>query len=133
MFSSSNGLVSELVVVLAIVFAGLAYVRTTAFRRQVGRNPWGVPPAIWLLAGFLLGLIGLALAVVACATTRVPTPDLAGPFGRGPSAPPAGPPPGWYPDPAGAHEQRWFTGHDWSDAVRDRGEQTADPLPPSPS
>lgn len=42
---------------------------------------------------------------------------------------------GWYPDPEGRHEERYFDGRLWSDWVRDEGRMVADPLlgwrPPS--
>ena len=37
------------------------------------------------------------------------------------------PPPGWYPDPAGRHEWRWFD-HDWTEWASDRGAVVEDPL-----
>jgi hypothetical protein len=36
---------------------------------------------------------------------------------------------GWYPDPAGTFEQRWWDGQKWSDAVLNAGQQTVSPLP----
>ncbi|WP_054812565.1 TIR domain-containing protein [Nocardia arizonensis] len=36
------------------------------------------------------------------------------------------PPPGWYPDPSGGHEWRWFE-RDWSDHVADGGVESIDP------
>ena len=38
--------------------------------------------------------------------------------------------PGWYLDPAGLHELRWWDGSTWSAAVIDQGRQAQDPLPP---
>lgn len=37
---------------------------------------------------------------------------------------------GWYPDPSGRHELRWWDGASWRDAVIDQGERSDDPLPP---
>jgi len=38
--------------------------------------------------------------------------------------------PGWYPDPARAHELRYFDGGTWSEHVSDHGVAAVDPLPP---
>lgn len=37
------------------------------------------------------------------------------------------PPPGWYPDPFGRHEVRFFDGHRWSEHVASHGRQGVDP------
>lgn len=34
--------------------------------------------------------------------------------------------PGWYPDPRGAHEQRYWDGANWTASVSDAGEQSTD-------
>jgi membrane protease YdiL (CAAX protease family) len=42
----------------------------------------------------------------------------------------AAPPPGWYPDPTGARQRRYWDGEDWTDGVA-RGDQVVEePLPP---
>jgi hypothetical protein len=38
---------------------------------------------------------------------------------------------GWYPDPILRHEQRWWTGKEWSQQVRDGDAESADPLAPT--
>ena len=38
--------------------------------------------------------------------------------------------PGWYRDPSGRHELRWWDGANWRDAVTDRGTRSDDPLTP---
>ena len=38
------------------------------------------------------------------------------------------PPPNWYPDPGGTHEQRYWDGSQWTDHVADHGRQSEDPL-----
>ncbi len=45
-----------------------------------------------------------------------------------------GTPAGWYPDPHGRHEHRWFDGLDWTEHVSSHGRQTSDGLagPPKP-
>jgi uncharacterized protein YxjI len=39
-----------------------------------------------------------------------------------------GTPAGWYPDPLGHHEHRWFDGVDWTASVSSHGQQTSDPM-----
>jgi hypothetical protein len=143
---NTNGpVVTVLFVVVTILFAALAYVRTAAFRRRSGRNPWGIHPNLWLVIGFFLGIIGACLAYLACLTTR-PSPNFDPPHPPGhnyasgvamwsPTQPPqpAGPPAGWYPDPSGRHHYRFFTGHDWTDDVVDDGTHGTEALPPPPS
>jgi hypothetical protein len=41
-------------------------------------------------------------------------------------------PPGWYPDPSGVHELRYFDGQAWTDHVSDSGTASDDALPPVP-
>ena len=36
---------------------------------------------------------------------------------------------GWYPDPSGTFEQRWWDGTKWADKVINAGQQTVSPLP----
>jgi hypothetical protein len=38
--------------------------------------------------------------------------------------------PGWYPDPTGRYEHRYFNGHDWTGDASDGGERVFDPYPP---
>jgi uncharacterized protein YxjI len=35
--------------------------------------------------------------------------------------------PGWYPDPYGRHESRWYDGHQWTEHVSSHGRQGVDP------
>jgi hypothetical protein len=144
--TSGGPLFMVLVVVLAVLFGVVSYVRTANFRRRLGRNPWGIHPNVWMIIGFFLGLIGMCLAFLACATTRVgpafspgglPRSD----FGSSPGAwappplsapPPEGPPAGWYPDPSGRHQYRFFTGYDWTADVVDNGVHSTEPLPAPP-
>lgn len=43
------------------------------------------------------------------------------------------PQPGWYPDPAGRHEYRYWNGWRWTDDVSSHGKQTTDTAPAGPS
>lgn len=51
-----------------------------------------------------------------------PTYGSYGSYGYPPNVPPGPPQPlppaGWYPDPAGSHQQRWWDGRGWSDHLR---------------
>jgi Protein of unknown function (DUF2510) len=42
-------------------------------------------------------------------------------------------PPGWYPDPNGAHQLRYFDGSAWTEHVSDNGLQSVSPLAPTPT
>lgn len=46
-----------------------------------------------------------------------------------PRLPPPAAPPGWYGDPAGEHEQRYFDASGWSSHVSDGGQVSSHPLP----
>lgn len=41
-------------------------------------------------------------------------------------SPPSSPPPGWYPDPSGRHERRWFDGSSWTADVATGGGRSLD-------
>jgi uncharacterized protein YxjI len=43
-----------------------------------------------------------------------------------------GTPAGWYPDPHGHHEYRWFDGSNWTEHVSSHGRQTSDGLAQAP-
>lgn len=142
---NSNGtLFTVVALALAVLFGVMSGVRTSMFRRQFGRNPWGIHPNVWLAIGFVLGIIGMCLAFLACATTRVGAGPLAPPPPRPPAnnpyaagggwapGPAEGPPAGWYPDPSQRHEYRFFNGHDWTADVVDSGLHSSEPLPAPP-
>lgn len=40
--------------------------------------------------------------------------------------------PGWFPDPTGRHDHRWWDGAAWTAHVADAGVAAVDPLPPVP-
>lgn len=135
----SGSLFSIAVLVVAAVFGALSYARTVSFRRRIGRNPWGIPPLAWLAIGCFLGIIGMCLALLACATTRSgpsfePVSQARGQGLQSFWSPPSsdGPPAGWYPDPSGRHHYRFFTGHDWTADVVDNGVHSTEPLPTPP-
>ena len=71
-------------------------------------------PGLGFLLGFVLGTVGwivIALIPRPQTTTREQKPSR-----------------GWYPDPTGAHQMRYFDGNRWLDDVADDGEMTSDPI-----
>jgi len=59
-------------------------------------------------------------------TPRVETPKVETPREERRRAPASDVPPGWYPDPSGRHELRWFD-DDWTAWASDRGTVVDDP------
>jgi hypothetical protein len=144
--------------VLDLVCGAAAFGLASQARIRNGHNPWGVPPALWLLIGFFLNVLGALLAMVATLTSSrsaqppatrplpgpraLPGPRYASPTPRAtgasagtagaPAAATTGPPPGWYADPSGRHQFREWTGSAWTDHVFDEGFGRHDPLPPYP-
>src|SRR5262245_2926338 len=45
-----------------------------------------------------------------------------------PLAPRPLPPAGWFPDPSGRHDHRYWDGHAWTDYVADHGVQSVAPV-----
>ena len=43
----------------------------------------------------------------------------------------SGPPSGWWPDPTGRHQFRWWTGHEWSEHALTNGRPFTDQLSPA--
>ncbi|MGH8996452.1 MAG: DUF2510 domain-containing protein [Acidimicrobiales bacterium] len=127
---------NELVLVaVEILFGAFCYARTATFRRRFGRSPWGVHPNLWLAIGFILGPIGACMALLACVASIGPAYGGGQAEGTGHRAghrTDQAPPAGWYPDPAGRHEYRFFTGVDWTSDVVDNGARSSEPLPAPP-
>ncbi|HEV3282399.1 MAG TPA: DUF2510 domain-containing protein [Acidimicrobiales bacterium] len=99
-----------------VIFAGVLVVRVLSSQRRRGNRPGGHPPA----NSFTASRPGPPAAPAA---TKV-TP-------RGPSAD-SGVAPGWFRDPTGRHELRYWSGSEWTDHVVDGGVPAADPAPPAP-
>jgi hypothetical protein len=126
-----------------LIFATLSFVRASAFRnRWNGQHPW-VHPAVWAVIGFLFGLLGFALCLIACATSgkraaaALQNQGAAGYFGaESPGYFGSGTDPtvqgsaalaGWHPDPSGRHQLRYWSGTEWTDQVTDNGVPSTDP------
>jgi hypothetical protein len=79
---------------------------------------------------FVAGMLATGLALV-CYAIAFASVRLSG--ARTGMATAGGPPPGWYPDPSGRHEYRFFTGQDWTADVVDNGTHFTEPLPAPPA
>jgi hypothetical protein len=85
----------------------------------------GIVRSVVLIVAPILTLIPVAIAVVAITAIRrylarhprsPPRPPPA-PWLHATPAPPAAAPPGWYADPTGHHQHRYWDGSGWSDRV----------------
>ena len=72
-------------------------------------------PVLGVVLGLLLGWIGWI--ILACLSTRSDTVTREQKPSRG-----------WYPDPTGAHERRFFDGNQWMADVADKGVMSTDPI-----
>jgi MFS family permease len=74
------------------------------FAKKFGRPPWGIPPPVWFVFGLILGVIGVALYVVAHFTSKAKYTRNAGmtsSYGSPePPYPPQSYPPQSYPPPS---------------------------------
>jgi hypothetical protein len=108
---------STLVVTLAIGVAVsvIAYRSSESFKRKRGVTPWGLPSWGWGVIGFCSLLLCGILFIIASRTTKLPMAPTA--WGNGPTQAP----PGWYADPGGRHEFRFWDGFQWTHRVRNGG------------
>jgi hypothetical protein len=136
-----------LISVICAVFGYRFSVRTEILR---GATPWRMPSIAWGLI-CLTGPLGLLLEFVAVRTTKAPAlPVESGQVGTSyqwPTAAPAVKPDvahpgvapandgsgkmalfGWYPDPSGKHERRYWDGKGWTSIVEDHLVTADDPL-----
>jgi hypothetical protein len=133
-------------------FAGHRYsVRSGLLR---GTTPWHIPSVVWAVLCLATGPFGLLVEFVAVRTTKPVSLSAAGdghpgPAEWGPVTPTAfgpTPPPerplvpaaddgsgkmalfGWYPDPSGRHERRYWDGKGWTRLIEDHLVTGDDPL-----
>ncbi len=128
--------------VVGLLAAFLAYRSALRYRARFGVTPWNWPAGLWSFVFFLSVLIGLVLYLIARVTTRTransaatssfsaqgttgTVPDL----GHGGPPPALYPPSGWYPDPSGRHEHRYWDGKGWTAHVSTGGVHSEEPLP----
>jgi hypothetical protein len=85
-------------------------------------NEWVI---LIIVMGMLVVLPVLIVAVVLGARRgreiQATSPVVTGPMQQGPA-------PGWYPDPTGRHEQRYWDGAVWTDAVVSNGQPGTAPI-----
>jgi hypothetical protein len=137
-----------LISLLCAVFGYRFSVRTALVR---GATPWRMPSIAWGLI-CLTGPLGLLLEFVAVRTTK--TPELPAQAGFAvnnnwaqtaesgttlPEVTESGHAPandgsgktalfGWYPDPAGRHERRYWDGRGWTSLIEDSLVTGSDPI-----
>ncbi len=123
--------------------------------QQYGRTPFGRSPAFWGVFSFLVLIVAVPLYYIGKATLRRQGPPASGSYGAGgyagggggggggggsqqsggsgssgssPTGPTAGgPPAGWFADPSGRHQQRYWDGVAWTEHVADAGATSVDP------
>jgi hypothetical protein len=124
-------LVVWLVILASSIAVGVDSSRLGARRGVLGGGMLDMGPAGWFLSCLFLWIIGLpcylaargrlirrrdALAALQRNGFRSPAEAA---YAAGPlNAPPPASPPGWYADPAGRPQWRWWSGDRWTDAVR---------------
>ena len=112
-----------ILLVIAAVFAVVAFFASQGFKKRNGVTPWHVPSVVWGLIGFVSLILCAILLAIAAKTTK---PTMA-PAGVGfPGAPP---PPGfWSQDPTGRFQSRYWDGTRWTEHVSDGTITSVDPL-----
>jgi hypothetical protein len=85
----------------------------------------------WVILVILIGILALPVLIIVAIvlgargrrTTKTHTAS-----GEMPTPIQLGPAAGWFPDPTGRHEQRYWDGATWTDAVVSNGQPGTDPL-----
>lgn len=77
-----------------------------------------------LILGLLLGVLGV---IVAATLTKTPEKQAADAAAlRAAISPPSATPAGWWPDPYGRHQYRYWDGIRWTEHVTSNGQQMVD-------
>lgn len=117
-----------LLLILFIVFGSHLW----ALIDSIIRPDWayqraGTSKVMWILLNVFLGVFA-AIPYLLSARPKLQRAQSQGP---GPSQwPQQTPPPGWYPDPGGRYESRYWNGVMWTDQVATRGVTGSDPIGP---
>jgi len=104
--------------VVGAVFVGVAVIRMVSSQRRRGRGQPGHPRHPGARSSFN-------------GAYRHDAPA-APPVGHGPSPTGTGTAPGWFTDPFFRHEQRYWSGVEWTEHVSDDGTPGTDQPPPDP-
>lgn len=56
--------------ILGAVLGVIIMTAANNFAKKFGRPPWGIPPPVWFVFGLILGVIGVALYLVAHFTSK---------------------------------------------------------------
>lgn len=102
--------------IAVVVFAGLFALRILSTQRRRGRRPGSPGPRSSFTAGNRGGAPG--------------GPPAGSPVATAPST--TGTAPGWFADPFFKHDQRYWSGSEWTEHVTDDGAPGTDPPPPDP-
>jgi hypothetical protein len=143
---------SAAILLVLFAFAGHRYSARNAMVR--GTTPWRVPSLVWAIICLIAGPFGLLIEFVAVRTTKpvslpatvgnsVPqrewtpvttseTEPVTAVIESGVAAANDGSGKmalfGWYPDPTGRHERRYWDGRGWTSLVEDHLVTAEDPL-----
>jgi hypothetical protein len=81
--------------IVGVIIGFICMRAATSFQGRYGRPPWGVPGWGWFLIGFILGLVGLILYLIAHATSKRQAVQSGSGYPPPAYPPPQMPPPSW--------------------------------------
>lgn len=115
-------------VAITLLFIGLSVAGIWGFLDAVVRPGWafraaGSSKTLWIVLPILLGGIP-ALIYLAAVRPRVKAAEATGTAYRSSFT---SSPPGWFPDPSGRHQFRYWDGRQWTAGVSDNGVAGSDP------
>jgi hypothetical protein len=115
MFAAASFASSPTIWVSTFVGICVCLSRARVFRARTGRDAWGMPVWMWALLGFLFGLLGAVLSLIATRKSAIEkasrTMTAQGSFS--PLGSPGSAAPGWYPSPDNTYEQMYWDGAKW--------------------
>jgi hypothetical protein len=126
------GLGFGLFFVLAIVAAPLGLL-LWALLDCLQRPDWtyrrsGQDRVVWIIVIAFVGCVGPVVYLLVARPKLAAAQRLGPHTAQWPVPPPVIGSAGWYPDPAGRHERRWYDGNRWSEHVSDQNRPGIDPI-----